>query len=153
MYFVSSNIDMYMRQRGWFPSRKYPVDEWVFGLYQHKYDITRKAIQILEEFGAIQVSGLIAASHTNGNTEFIFDPLVGIQYTFNDCIFLWEERLNTSLTPIASIAECGTLLASRHGSIFAILFSTMYQLGSDIYTTIEDYCLSNTGTWRVLDAL
>ena len=89
-----------LEQSGWSPNRRVPVEQWTIPYMSAGFSFSADALRILENYGGLTVGG------------FFFNPLDSPDADL-ETLGYWEDWLETTLSPIASMSGGGLVFMSR----------------------------------------
>ncbi len=123
-----------LQECGWRAGRKTDTARWISDLAKYGVVAQPAGVQVMEEFGGLEISPRKSSEDTHLMGRILFDPLKGLE---PDRVLDWSDVLGIKLTPVGFIYPDTTLLISEKGEVFGEWSGVLHWYGVDIDDALE----------------
>jgi hypothetical protein len=138
----SSDVEIILRQSGWFPDRSVAATQWIDPLLRLGCRSLPEAHTILESLGGLEIHPPPRESNLFFPGAIAFDPVYAASSEI-DRIKAWEQRYRIKLFPLGEYEPSYLLLLSDSSHIFGAREKRFYRLGKTIEDALELLTLAN----------
>ncbi len=135
---LPDSVQAVLRQEGWTPERRIPIQHWVSQLVNHGFSVLPEAESILENMGELQIIPTKTSNDAFLAEETHFDPIAEVISEF-DVVAFWQEQLGTPLTPLGMLYPSESiLLIGANGHVYAAWGNIIWECGDSFADALEN---------------
>jgi hypothetical protein len=135
----SETVQKILEATGWTPQRRISITDWKKCLNSEGFTVHLKAVELLVNFGGIEVRPVKSSSDAYMAEVLRFDPILAASGEF-DRVDYWQKYLKIELTPIAEV-NAAILLLGSDGRVFSCWDRILWLDGLSFEDAIENTLL------------